>query len=956
MFIKKRIRDVGALAVTSAIALSALAVPAFAQIEEIIVTAQKREESMQSVPIAVTAFDSDALKDKQIDDFSDLQFNTPSVYFTRGNFDSSNIVIRGIGVSAVADSADAGVGIHVNEIPIMHPRIFEMEYFDVNRVEILRGPQGTLFGRNSTGGLVNVITNTPTDEFTVDGEFQYGNYNHMKLKGAINIPLGDKFGVRLAGITVDRDGYSENLYTGNDIDGRNQYGFRGTLQWRPGDNTTINLMMAVYDEDSSRPRGQKVMCHNDPTGILGCLPDKLAFENTNSVSNFQNLLTTPEFLEFGLGFPGFVAGAVAITPSVFAPPVDQYAASPNPADYRKVYMDFDPIYEADETLYTLTFDHDFDRHTLSLVAGYQETTAHSQSDYNQVVGQPLPDVRGTLEFGFGLTGLANVFCETACDPFYVTSYFPTSAPTTTGTGVTGGNIAGYSTRDELYDNNDEDHQQWSVEARLASNFDGAFNYLIGGFFLDYDINQSNYEVFSNKLDYLSLVVGTLFAGDPDPLAVYGWVSPYFSVRTDDYNLDSWALFGEVYYDLAEDLQLTVGARYNSDEKHLVNTALLVNTDEFGIPIIFPLGLDVAVPVPSEEQTASWEEVTGRVVLDWMPELDMTDSTLVYASYSRGFKGGGFNPATDLGLGGAATFDPEFINAYEIGTKNSFADNRVQLNLTGFYYDYTGYQISKIVNRSAVNENFDAKIWGLEGEFVAAPNENWLLNAMVSYNKSEVGDVMSIDPRDPTNGEAGLLLIKDPFTALNCVLDPGTSDIATVLGEGLLGTSIFAAPVPMGGGLQSPGTFGTCDGAALELTTMPNATLAGAMIVEGIEADVGGNQMPNTPELSINLGAQYTHYYASQAQLAMRVDYYWQKEVYSRLFNKPIDEIDAWSIWNAQATYTSAEGDWYAKAFIQNILDEDYVTGMFTQDASTGLFSNVYTLEPRLYGVTFGFNF
>jgi len=599
---------------------------------------------------------------------------------------------------------------------------------------------------------------------------------------------------------------------------------------------------------------------------------------------------------------------------------------------------------------------------LFLIAGYQETTAHSQSDYNQVVGQALPDVRGVWEFGFGLSGLADVFCENACDPFYVTSYFPISAPTTTGTGVTGGNIAGYSTRDELYDNNDEDHQQWSVEARLASNFDGNFNYLIGGFFLDYDINQSNYEVFSNKLDYLSLLVGTLFAGDPDPSAVYGWVSPYFSVRTDDYNLDSWALFGEVYYDLSDDLKLTVGARYNSDEKHLVNTALLVNTDEFGIPIIFPLGRDIAVPVPSEEQTASWEEVTGRVVLDWMPELDMTDSTLVYASYSRGFKGGGFNPATDLALGGAATFDPEFINAYEIGTKNSFADNRVQLNLTGFYYDYTGYQISKIVNRSAVNENFDAKIWGLEAEFVAAPNENWLFNAMFSYNKTEVGDVMSIDPRDPTNGEAGLLLIKDPFTALNCVLDPGSSDIATVLGEMFgafgAGSPIFGAPIPMGGGLLSPGQFGTCDGVtdAIGSGLMPLADAAGAMIIEGIEADVGGNQLPNTPEMQINLGAQYTHYYASQASLAMRIDYYWQEEVYSRLFNKPIDKIDAWSIWNAQATYTSANGDWYAKAFVQNILDEDYVTGMFTQDASTGLFSNVYTLEPRLYGVTFGFNF
>jgi outer membrane receptor protein involved in Fe transport len=260
----------------------------------------------------------------------------------------------------------------------------------------------------------------------------------------------------------------------------------------------------------------------------------------------------------------------------------------------------------------------------------------------------------------------------------------------------------------------------------------------------------------------------------------------------------------------------------------------------------------------------------------------------------------------------------------------------------------------------VNENFDAKIWGIEGEFVAAPNENWLFNVMMSYNKSEVGDVASIDPRDPTNGEAGLLLLKDPVSSLNCVLDPGTSDIATVLGEmffnlgpdsTILG---FGIPIP---GLASEGQFGFCPETQFVIDNfMPGAAAAGAMILEGIEADVSGNSLPNTPELQLNLGAQYTHYYASQASLAMRVDYYWQDDAYSRLFNKPIDKIDSWSIWNAQATYTPADERWYAKVYVQNILDEDHVTGMFTQDASTGLFTNVYTLEPRVYGLTLGFSF
>src|SRR5687768_14489512 len=133
-------------------------------IERVIVTAQRREEALVDVPIAVSAFDSTQLERRQIDQATDLQLNIPNVQYSKTNFTSSNFQIRGIGVTSVGASSDSGVEIHFNAMPIRSPRLFETEYFDIERVEVLRGPQGTLYGRNATGGAVNVIPKKPEHE------------------------------------------------------------------------------------------------------------------------------------------------------------------------------------------------------------------------------------------------------------------------------------------------------------------------------------------------------------------------------------------------------------------------------------------------------------------------------------------------------------------------------------------------------------------------------------------------------------------------------------------------------------------------------------------------------------------------------------------------------------------------------------------------------------------------
>ena len=881
---------------------------ASAQLEEVIVTAQKRLETLQTVPIAVTAFDAEALAARQINNFSDLQFNTPSVNYTKGNFDGSNFQIRGIGNLLIAASADQGVGVHINDAPIFTSRLFETEYFDVDQVQVLRGPQGTLQGRNSTGGTVNMLTRKPGQEFEGYLDAQLGNHDHRRVKGAVNLPLGEQVAARFSGIWLDRDGYTDNVYNSENVDGRDQYALRGAFRWVPGENTTVDLMLSWFDEDSDRTRSQKQMCHNDPTALLGCQPDRLAFENPNPSSQFAaNVASSAILGPVGL----FEFGSEEVNDTSF-----------NPSDLRKVNADFAPVYEADESLAILEVEHVIGDYSVNLVASYQDTSVFSQQDFLWTVSaevEPNP--------------LIEVLLPETWEALYADRTLPLSAITNTYTGVVGGNIKSRLDRIDSYDQSNADVDQQTVELRLASRFDGPLNFLLGGFYMGVD-RESDYVVVSGGFDYFATVFPVSLGQDG-----VGWVSPLFNSRTDSFELDSGALFGELYYDLGENLKLTAGLRYTVDEKDITQRQYLLNQDAAGDPIIYPLGFDERVPVEPDSQSADWEEFTGRLVVDWFPDWELTDSTLVYASFTRGYKGGGFNPPFDRQVfpNTPETFDPEYVNAVEIGTKNRFGGQRYQANLTAFYYDYEGLQVAKIVNRTSFNENTDADIWGAEAEFLFAPNQRWLLNLGASWVKTDIGDTRRVDSRDPTAGADDTTLIKDVFFSENCVIHHN------------------GAPDPLEAGLidsqfESCATFGP-------YVSLSERLPAPYTVDEGVEVDLAGNSLALTPEYTVSAGAQYRMDFAGGYALTSRLDYYWQDEMWGRNFNRaPIDRIDSWDVWNAQVTLDAPDKRWYLQAWIRNIADDDNVTGSYLAGAASGLFTNLFLIEPRVYGLGFGLSF
>ena len=498
--------------------------------------------------------------------------------------------------------------------------------------------------------------------------------------------------------------------------------------------------------------------------MLGCTPDTLPTEPINSFATAGTLLSS-NLLLGPLGVFDF-----------FNNPADPNFG--NPSDLRKVRLGFEPEYYADEDFIMLDLQHEFDNgFSFSMIAAHQETEVESRQDYNGTAGN---EGDAAIPFGF-----CEAFSPAACTYFGLStgSGVPVSLVADRDTSL--GAIAGtpdefaLSTRGAAVDLSNAISEQDSVEIQFRSGFDGPINFMVAGFWMQFE-SATNYFVQAPGLDYPTIVLASgAFAGNPNQFIA---LAPgYFNNETEGYELDSQGIFGELYWDINDTMKLTFGLRWNKDEKSVQDRQVFLN-----VPVLVDvptrtttfLGSDgSATPVTTIDELiaaaaavgdydadpntaggqvyrqfdAEWDEYTGRIVLDWTPDVSFTDETLVYFSYAKGFKGGGINPAIDTNLfpGTATTFEPEDINAFEVGTKNTLLD--LQFNASIFSYDYSGLQIGKIVNRTAVNENTDADIFGAEAEFLWVPNENWQLNAAFSYLDTELGNTATIDPRDPTQG-------------------------------------------------------------------------------------------------------------------------------------------------------------------------------------------------------------
>jgi outer membrane receptor protein involved in Fe transport len=918
-------------------------------LEEVVVVATRlRADSIQDVPAAITAIGSEAMERQQIENTSDMQLTVPNVSYSKDNFTTSSFQVRGIGTSAVGSTADSGVSMHVNEIPIESHRLYATEFYDVETISIMRGPQGTLFGRNATGGLINVRTKMPEPEFSASFAAEIGDFNSQRFTGHINFPLGDMFAVRFAGISTQRDGYTTNLFTGDDIDGRDMYAGRVTLRFQPSDRTTIDLMASYMEDDSDRSRSQKTLCNRDPVGNLGCLGDRLGFDFPNGRGIFPSTPVT----DISLGDITQPLGTPARQGfSLFPFGYDVHGAVENPTDMRTVNQDFNPIYKADDTLITLQWTQALgDSHELEASIARHDTSYFSRTDWDATVGAPIT---GLPLPGFGIPGAVQLYAPTTYGALFSDNTLPISNISTSNLGVLGLDIVNSTSNYFTYDQSNTDGEQTTFELILTSDLEGPWNYLLGGIYFDYE-GSTDYNVASNTFDYFSTIAAVAgFASDfpaviPSPVDGTGVATPFFVNETDLYGLKTTGLFGEVYIDVTDTVKFTWGLRWTRDEKRVRDRSLLINTLLEPPPVFTPIGSTTANGLPDyETEKKEFTFTTGRFVVDWQ----MSDSTMVYGSVSRGAKGGGINPPFDPVQFPNAnrTFAPEEISAFEIGAKSTFADLGLTLNLSAFYYDYEGLQIQRIVQRTSINENVDAEITGFEAEFAWAPTDNFLINGMLSLLDTEIGDVAVGDPRDPSGGVAESTIVKNLLDSENCVMlwngSPDPSGLPPL-------------PPPFDGlnALTQLLPFSSCPDLQANMPLINLAYGTTYSYTDSVEVDLRGNPLAGSPETSFSLGAQYTFRIGDRLELTPRVDYYWQDDSQARIYNSPIDRIESWDNINAQITLAPDDQRWYFKVFVQNLNDDDNITGMFLNSAALGLSTNVFLMEPRRYGATFGINF
>jgi outer membrane receptor protein involved in Fe transport len=912
------------------------------RLNTVTVTTQKTEQSIQDVPIAVSAFDEESLNKLQLAGGTDLVKSIPNVSFTKGNFAGYNFKVRGIGNDAVAQSGDAGVGVHQNDVPLQSNALFEAEFYDMERIEVLRGPQGTLYGRNATGGVFNAITAKPVmEEFQGRVSATLGNYDTYKFQGMLNVPIGDKIAVRVAGSSLERSGYATNTVTGNDIDDRSLYGIRASIAVEPTDRIRALLIYDHFEEDDSRIRSGKQLCKKDPfntsfggqaIGALDRLVTSLGCEEARL-----------EDMNDRVNSAATLGGGLAITAGLLNG--DAFTAPINP-NLREIESAFDPSYQAEQTLITGKLEFDLtDSLLLTYLGAISENKVLSKEDYNKIA--PTTQFNTTAGAFAAVPGL-----------------YPLLFPG----GVVNDPQLGRANVFRTFDLSGGESEQTSHELRLQSSWDGPFNFNLGSIYVDFEAIDparpgDGYYVFSNSLTALAQInnaAGGAFFGGPVVIdngvggeeafdgAIVGNGGNYFRSLS-PYRLESFAVFGEGYYDVTDSLKATVGLRYTSDKK-----------EQDVVPSL------LFAPNATLRSTglleAEFEEVTGRAGFDWSPDVGFSEDTLIYAFYSRGYKGGGINPPQPVGANlFPQTFEPEFINSYEIGTKNSLAGGALQLNATGFYYDYKGYQITQIVNRTSANFNIDTKLQGLELESIWNPVSTFVVNANIGILDTEIQDTWGIDVLDRTNGRADLVTLKNASSFANCVVS--AQGYAAVLG------AINASALPAGStrgicnGALAAGVGGRANleallgltGQTVTITNVDGTTSAVSLLTptDGDAKDLDGNSMPGAPESTINFGAEYTWEPGAFGNwgLTARADYYRQSDSFSRVYNTGRDELSSWDNLNVSIALFNDESGVRVEAFGKNISNEQVITGAYLTDDSSGLFTNIFLTEPRTYGVS-----
>ncbi len=646
---------------TTILSLSSIVAPAvYAEessarvIEEVIVTSRRVEESVQDVPVAVTAFtraNLEQIAPRTLRDFDGLVPNVRIGMNTAGP-SAGAIFIRGIGYADIEKTQAPAVGIIVDGVFQGSSTGQLIDTFDIMQLEINRGPQGVLQGKNTTGGTIVVTRFRPEfNEWGFAGAAQGGSYDELQLKARVNIPLiDDVLALKIAGISKERDGFYDNITKGcKECAGEIDYvSMTAALRWEPTDNFSATL---TYDR--IKDRGD--IPPQDPT-----------WDGDNPFENAANL-------------------------------------------------DESQKYDVDAFSLNMAWDLDFGTLT-------------------SITSLTLADDSVVQDFDGGDR---------------------TSGAVPLGT---------------LHTLRAQEFDVFTQELKLNGDLADNLRYTVGAYYYKSELDFAQGTNLILQLPPVALLIAACsdlgflgFVDNPNP-AIGGalcQLPPSYANQESAEDVKSWAIFGALTWDVTDQIELHAGLRYIDEEKDFetqfgTRAAPGGPLDPYyGHPINPPTlpGISVFPGFPVSD-SESWTETVGEISGSWR----FTDSNMAYASYSQGFRSGGFSiRGTDpMRL----SFDPETIDAFEIGSKNDFLDNRLRVNLAAFHMKLEDQQFSSILNQAAppgtntlILNAEGTTSYGLELEISASISDNFTLIAIAGYEDVESDDTSfsCLDRPVPPNG-------------------------------------------------------------------------------------------------------------------------------------------------------------------------------------------------------------
>jgi iron complex outermembrane receptor protein len=688
------------ISIQAALLGTSIAIPQLAMaqgpgvLEEIVITARKRAESLQDVPIAVTAFTSSQIQSAGIERPQDFIGLTPNVSIVdTANVGDTQVTIRGQYSTRDAESSFAYV---LDGVLITNPNGFNGELFDIEQIEVLKGPQGALYGRNATAGAILVNTKRPSDEFEGRIKAGFGDDNLKKGHAMVSGPLIDnKLYGRLAGSYRKTDGQFDNDFTGEDdvINDIEEKDIRGRLIWEPNDRLTVDMQGSYRDVDAGA----------------------INFNATFGLAAAADFIGNPDLFK-----------------------------DVNDTDFKYIF-NVPGENEQEDTFFSLKADYEIGLGTLTFIGAYDSLDEHLLSDGTSAAfgGYSL----GSPESQTACTETYNSFdTSLLTSPFYAIQDGNPPGTYLPAIGALNGLLPAYSpTTCDGYQYQERNQDSTSFEVRLTSKEEGKFRWVAGMYYAD--IEREVVVSYGADLGLGFRRAPYVPPEGPNPTDLLFW---------DDFDTDVYAVFGQMEMDIGEKGELALALRYDEEDRKVKNKVPNVLSPQiFGAlfhPPINPAfdgsGTD---SIPNRDET--FDEWQPKISYTHA----FNDELTAYASYGVGFRSGGFNSlgseATVNGTFGTYPtaplevrddYDKEVTDTYEIGVKSQWLDNRLRVNAAAFYTDIDDYQFFNFfagpfgLLRVVTNiDNVD--IYGAEIDFAWAFNEYLTFSGGYGIVDTEIND-------------------------------------------------------------------------------------------------------------------------------------------------------------------------------------------------------------------------